>query len=78
MISPKQAAGILRKKHPELTITECLELPKHWLFTAVEDPNVPDYDDPFYAIRKSDGIVCSYSPFDDIDNFNRAKKVNYR
>ncbi len=78
MISPKQAAIRLKNRYPKLTITSCVELPKYWLFTAVEDPNVPDYDDPFYAIRKSDGVICSYSPLDDLDNFSSAKTVDYR
>ena len=78
MINPKQAAEILKKKYQKLTITECVELPKHWLFTAVENPDIPDYDDPFYAIRKSDGVVCSYSPLDDLDNFSQAKEVTYK
>lgn len=77
MINPRQAASILRKKHPELTITECVELPNHWLFTAVENPNETDYNDPFYAIEKRSGKVCSYSPFDDIDNFNNAKEADF-
>lgn len=78
MINPKQAAGILRKKYPSLTITECVELPEHWLFTAVENLNETDYNDPFYAIKKSNGTVCSYSPFDDIENFNNAKRINFK
>lgn len=78
MISPKQAANILNKKYPKLSIMRCVELPKYWLFTAVENADAPDYNDPFYAIRKADGTICSYSPFDDIDNFNKAKSVNYR
>lgn len=77
MITVKQAADVLRKAHPERTIVECRELSGHWLFTALEDPNEPDYNDPFYAIGKKDGKIYSYSPFDDIDNFNDAKKVEF-
>lgn len=77
MIVPKQAASLLKKKFPKLVITECVELPSHWLFTALEDPNDIDYNDPFYAVRKSDGVISSYSPFDDIENFNRAKPVKF-
>ena len=77
MINPRQAASILHKKYPKLTITDCKDLPSHWLFTAVDDPDEVDYNDPFYAIDKRNGDICSYSPFDDIDNFNNAKNVRY-
>ena len=77
MISPTQAATILHKKYPRLVIKKCVELPDHWLFTAIEKNIDVDYNDPFYAIRKTDGLVCSYSPFDDIDNFNKAKVVTF-
>lgn len=77
MINPRQAASILHKKYPKFTIMKCVELPNHWLFTALEDPNTPDYNDPFYAVRKTDGVIGSYSPFDDIDNFNNARSVKF-
>lgn len=77
MINPKQAAAIFKKKYPKLVITACVELPNHWLFTALENPNEVDYNDPYYAVRKRDGVISSYSPFDDIDNFNKARPVKF-
>lgn len=77
MITAKQAANIFSKRFPSLKIMECRELPEYWLFTAVENPDEPDYNDPFYAIGKNDGKMYSYSPFDDIDDFNNAETVDF-
>lgn len=75
-IQRKDAEAALHKKYPELKIVETrIYKNSAYLFTAVDDPNETDYDDPFYMVG-DDLVVRSYSPTDDFENFERARLIS--
>lgn len=73
MLSLDECKSIFNKKHPELTITNAVDLDRIWyVFTALEDPNKPDDNDPFYKIDKFSGKIKAYSPIEDLDKYSEA------
>lgn len=73
MISVKKAAEYLRKKAPELTIIKAVDYDsKYYLFSAVENPNEPDFNDPYYVVDKNTGEVYSFSPMKELPKFLTA------
>lgn len=73
MISAKEALLAFEKKHKDLTVTDMIDYDsKFFVITAVKDLSTIDFNDPYYAIRKSDGVECSFSPMDNLDTFLEA------
>ena len=67
-MTPQEAYSAFQKKHKKLTVTECIDYDKdHYVFVAVENPNEPDYSDPYYAVNKRNGEVSFFSPAGDIE-----------
>lgn len=70
MISLEKAKVLFKQKYPKREVMKIMDYDSVWyLFEAVEDRNVRDFDSPFFAVNKQTGTVRTYSPMDDIDNF---------
>lgn len=62
--------NILNEVHPERTIIKAIDYSDKWfIFSAVENVDEIDYNDPFYAVNKYTGSVRAYSPMADLANF---------
>ena len=73
MITEKECLASFKKKHKDLVVTGmCDYNSQFYLITAVKDPNDVDFNYPYYAIRKTDGVECSFSPMDNLDDFLEA------
>lgn len=43
-----------------------------YVFTALEDPDKEDDNDPFYKMDKITGKILPYSPIEDLDKYSNA------
>lgn len=69
------------KKHPDLEITVIANYSKDFfLFEAMENPDKPDMNDPYYLVSKKDGSSIPMIPMANLDAFSNAmeSKVIYR
>lgn len=74
-ISVKKAVSLIRKKHPSLTVKSGVDYnDSYYVFEAVENPNEIDYNSPYYAVHKRTGVVSSFYPLENIDEFINAYK----
>lgn len=70
MITAKQAFDALVSYNPKLTITSCVDYDKeHYVFSATENPDVADYNAPYFGVNKNTGEVTSFTPGEDFDAF---------
>ena len=68
-----EAIKRLKAKYPKLHVIDGCDYDKdHYMFTAVEDPNKVDYNDPYYAVNKKSGLIYSVDPTADLAKFSRA------
>ena len=75
MYSVKQAYQVLKKKHPDLTVTKAALYDRnYYMFIAVKNPNEkPNREiDPFYAVDKRDGTLYNFTPTSDLGKFFAA------
>lgn len=71
-MTPQEAYKLFIKKHGNLTVTECIDYGKYYVFVAVEDPEKVDISDPYYAVDKKTGEVGYFSPAGDIEKWVAA------
>lgn len=73
MMTLEECKSLFNKKHPNLTITNAVDLDRvSYVFTALEDPNKNDDNDPFFKIDKVTGSIRPYSPIEDLDKYSNA------
>lgn len=73
MIISKEAYKIFKKAHPDLTVVEAaLYDNKYYMFVALKDPNVPEFNDPYYAIDKNTGELYNFTPTRNLEKFYKA------
>lgn len=73
MITPEKAYKFFKKAHPDLKVTEAaLFRNEYYIFVGVEDENIVDYNDPYYAVDTKTGEIYNYCPINDIDDVNDA------
>ena len=66
----KKAILEFAKQFPKLTVLRCINYSnEHYIIEAVENPEVTDYNSPFYAVNKKSGEVTSFIPSLDMDAF---------
>ena len=77
MISAMEAADLLKKKHPNLTIATCALYDKEtYLFEAVENKEDVDYNDPFYLVNRKTRTIRKFSPFENLQKYLKAIRQN--
>lgn len=65
--------AIFKKLLPELTVTLVANFNDDYLLIeAVQNPNEPDYNDPYYLLSKKKPEVAPYLPALDMDRFHKA------
>lgn len=65
MITKEEALKHFKNKYSDLKPVQIGEIIGAYVIVAVKDINNPGYDEPFYAIDKSDGTIYSYLPSND-------------
>ena len=66
----KKAIFEFAKRFPNLTVLRCINYSnEHYIIEAVENPEVTDYNSPFYAVNKNSGEVTSFIPALNLDAF---------
>lgn len=70
MMNFKQAMNEFIKHSPDLTILRCIDYDsEHYVIEAVKDPNVTDYNSPYYGVDKNTGAISSFIPTFDLPAF---------
>lgn len=73
MTSLEKAKKAFQRAYPERTVIKIMDYDSNWyIFEAVENVSVNDFNSPFFAVNKQTGGIAAYSPFDDIDNYLSA------
>lgn len=76
MINVNEALMAIKKKFPNGDVTGAWDLnSQYWLFSVAEKSKKGTRYNPFHAVNKKTGECVNYSPMFDMDEFNRAKKV---
>lgn len=61
---------VFQKKYPKLTITTIADYDKsYYIVEALENPNKPDFNSPWYGFNKRTGVITNFSPTADLDKF---------
>ena len=68
MISVQEAKDIIQARFPEGNIRSAFEY-KNRFYVFNVDLHTSDYENPFYAVSKSDGKLTGVSPFSDFEAF---------
>jgi hypothetical protein len=77
MINAREAADLLVKTHPHLTVETCALYDKEtYLFEAVESKEDVDYADPFYLVNRNNGSIRQISPLENLQKFMTAMREN--
>lgn len=72
MITVKQAADRLYRRHPDVEIKGCALFDiNHYLFVAPTGGK-PDFNDPYYLVSIKNGEVYSFAPADYLKEFRDA------
>jgi hypothetical protein len=73
MMTHKQAISTFKKRFPKLTVLRCIDYADDfYVMEAMENPDVADYNLPYYAISKVSGKITSFVPTLDLDAFFEA------
>lgn len=65
-----QAIAAFIKRFSNLTVLKCIDYDdSYYVLEAVEDPDITDYNLPYYAVDKNNGKVTSFIPTLDLDAF---------
>lgn len=77
MINAKEAADLLIKAYPHLTVETCALYDKEtYLFEAVESKSDVDYADPFYLVNRNNRTIRQISPLENLQKFTTAMRDN--
>lgn len=69
----KQAIKIFEERFPKIKVLKCIDYDNnHYILEAVENPDIVDYNLPYYAIDKVSGKITSFIPTFDLDSFFNA------
>lgn len=73
MMKCNEAMNIFSKKHPNLTITRCIDYDEdHYVLEAVKNLNAENYGDTFFGVDKNSGEITGFLPALEIDYFFEA------
>lgn len=68
-----EAIDTFKRRFPKLVVTRCVDYnERYFVIEAVENPNVPNYNSPYYGIDKISGKITSFIPTLDLDAFFEA------
>lgn len=76
-ISFDEAKAIVLSKYRKYKIVNAFDLSRKYVFVLYPNSVDPRKDvqlDPFYSVRKDNGLVEEYTPLLDMDEFKRASK----
>lgn len=77
MMNAKEAVMNFVDKRPNLIIMKAAVYDNDlYIFEAVEDPDKPDYNSPYYLMDKNTGEIAWFSPTVDLEKFHKAFRDN--
>lgn len=72
----KDASRIVSAHYPNKTVIECLEFPDFYAFAMVDKGREGElYLGGYYTVDKNNGAIGGFSPADDWDALDAAKKI---
>lgn len=77
MINPDEAIIHFKRERPKLTVIRAAVYNKDlYIFEAVENPDEPDYNSPYYLMDNKTGEIAWFTPTIDLEAFHKAFREN--